>query len=130
MLSNAYFFAKFRFDTAENEPAKNLQKFAKFSEFANFSTRYKHATSNGPAEDCGSSSAQSTLSPRCPGRPTSPPMLQRIALVTSRTFDGPFSAVSTPPIMRVESFGSHLLTSRYLEKPQTIAKMAPKNQKY
>ena len=29
MLSNAYFLAKFRFDTAENEPAKKLQKFAK-----------------------------------------------------------------------------------------------------
>ena len=29
MLSNAYFLAKFRFDTAENEPAKNLQKFCK-----------------------------------------------------------------------------------------------------
>ena len=29
MLSNAYFLAKFRFDTAENEPAKNLQTFAK-----------------------------------------------------------------------------------------------------
>ena len=26
MLSNAYFLAKIRFDTAENEPAKNLQK--------------------------------------------------------------------------------------------------------
>ena len=26
MLSNAYFLAKFRFGTAENEPAKNLQK--------------------------------------------------------------------------------------------------------
>ena len=25
MLSNAYFLAKFRFDTAENEPNKNLQ---------------------------------------------------------------------------------------------------------
>ena len=36
MLSNAYFLAKFRFDTAENEPAKNLQKFAKFANFANF----------------------------------------------------------------------------------------------
>ena len=30
MLSNAYFLAKFRFDTAENEPAENLQNFAKF----------------------------------------------------------------------------------------------------
>ena len=29
MLSNAYFLAKFRFDTAENEPAKNLQNFQK-----------------------------------------------------------------------------------------------------
>ena len=26
MLSNAYFLAKFRFDTAENEPDKNFQK--------------------------------------------------------------------------------------------------------
>ena len=34
MLSNAYFLAKFRFDTAENEPAKNLQQFAKFANFA------------------------------------------------------------------------------------------------
>ena len=30
MLSNAYFLAKFRFDKAENEPAKNLQQFANF----------------------------------------------------------------------------------------------------
>ena len=29
MLSDAYFLAKFRFDTAENEPAKNLQNFRK-----------------------------------------------------------------------------------------------------
>ena len=29
MLPNAYFVAKFRFDTAENEPAKNLQNFRK-----------------------------------------------------------------------------------------------------
>ena len=29
MLSNAYFLAKFRFDTAENEPAKNLQSLKK-----------------------------------------------------------------------------------------------------
>ena len=33
MLSNAYFLAKFRFDTAENEPAKNLQNFANFARF-------------------------------------------------------------------------------------------------
>ena len=35
MLSNAYFLAKFRFDTDENEPAKNLQNFANFPNFAN-----------------------------------------------------------------------------------------------
>ena len=34
MLSNAYFLAKFRFDTAENEPAKNLQKFVYFELFS------------------------------------------------------------------------------------------------
>ena len=34
MLSNAYFLAKFRFDTAENEPAKILKKFTNFSNFA------------------------------------------------------------------------------------------------
>ena len=34
MLSNAYFLAKFRFDTAKNEPSKNLQNFAKFANFA------------------------------------------------------------------------------------------------
>ena len=31
MLSNAGLLAKFRFDTAENEPAKNLQNFAHFA---------------------------------------------------------------------------------------------------
>ena len=31
MLSNAYFIAKFRFDTAENEPAKNCKIFANFA---------------------------------------------------------------------------------------------------
>ena len=40
MLSNAYFLAKIRFDTAENEPAKNLQKISKkiltIANFANF----------------------------------------------------------------------------------------------
>ena len=32
MLTNAYFLAKFRFDTAENEPAKKLQNFANFAD--------------------------------------------------------------------------------------------------
>ena len=36
MLSNAYFLAKFRFDTAENEPAKNLQILQNVNVFAKF----------------------------------------------------------------------------------------------
>ena len=48
MLSNAYFPAKFRFDTAENEPAKNWQKFAKILQnFANFA---KFASVAGPLQ--------------------------------------------------------------------------------
>ena len=47
MLSNAYFLAKFRFDTAENEPAKNLQKFAKFANFANFANPNPHRPRSG-----------------------------------------------------------------------------------
>ena len=43
MLSNASFLAKFRFDTAENEPAKNLQNFAKAANFANFANRGRRA---------------------------------------------------------------------------------------
>ena len=35
MLSNACSLAKFRFDAAENEPAKNLQNLANFPKFAN-----------------------------------------------------------------------------------------------
>ena len=42
MLSNAYFLAKFRFDTAENEPAKNLQNFAKFANFASHADEHAH----------------------------------------------------------------------------------------
>ena len=36
MLSNAYFLAKFRFDTAENEPAKICKICKIFAKFANF----------------------------------------------------------------------------------------------
>ena len=44
MLSNAYFLAKFRSDTAENEPAKNLQNFANCPNFANLDRLAPHAT--------------------------------------------------------------------------------------
>ena len=54
MLSNAYFLAKFRFDTAENEPAKNLQTFAKH----NLQILLQSACSDrGPPGDAGASTA-------------------------------------------------------------------------
>ena len=37
MLSNAYFLAKFRFGTAENEPTNNLQNFAAAQQFSSAS---------------------------------------------------------------------------------------------
>ena len=46
MLSNAYFLAKFRFDTAENELAKNLQnpgKNCQLGNFVNFANLPPHA---------------------------------------------------------------------------------------
>ena len=44
MLSNAYFLVKFRFDTAENEPAKNSPNFAtKIAKFANRDLRHHGA---------------------------------------------------------------------------------------
>ena len=68
MLSNAYFLAKFRFDTAENEPAKNLQNFRKmhFSKNAFFVARNRQparstAGAGGPAEPGKTSTASSGL---------------------------------------------------------------------
>ena len=61
MLSNAYFLAKFRFDTAENEPAKNLQYFANFPKFANScrSARRSEFASLAPTRGFCSSAARS-----------------------------------------------------------------------
>ena len=49
MLSNSYFLANFRFDTAENEPAKNLQNFAKFANFARAVVVQRDAQPRRPA---------------------------------------------------------------------------------
>ena len=62
MLSNAYFLAKFRFDTAENEPAKNLQNLQIFQNLpfnpgslpgprASQGLRDEEAEANGPGLD-------------------------------------------------------------------------------
>ena len=47
MLSNAYFLAKFRYDTAENEPAKKLQNLANFPNFANPNPFHRWTESGG-----------------------------------------------------------------------------------
>ena len=61
MLSNAYFLAKFRFDTAENEPAKNLQNFANFPHFAN-PNDHKVADVIGPVSGA-SAASKDTVGP-------------------------------------------------------------------
>ena len=64
MLSNAYFLAKFRFDTAENEPAKNLQNFRKmhfsknaFSKNAFFENAFAKEAEQSRASGGGKSDA-------------------------------------------------------------------------
>ena len=46
MLSNAYFLAKFRFDTAENEPAKLWQKIEKIAKLVILPTLLLSAASS------------------------------------------------------------------------------------
>ena len=48
MLSNAYFLAKFRFDTAENEPAKNLQNLLIFPILLRAPSRIISPSPRGP----------------------------------------------------------------------------------
>ena len=56
MLPNAYFLAKFRFDTAENEPAKKFQTFARRL----FKNRWFNKHSSAP---CASMRALPTCTP-------------------------------------------------------------------
>ena len=75
MLSNAYFFTKFRFDTAENESAKNSQKFANnFPNFIQFcNPRSPHgstgATAAGDAGDAAGDRAARPLAAEVAGQP-------------------------------------------------------------
>ena len=62
MLSNAYFLAKFRFDTAENERCKILQILPNLRNLANFLFQAgvdaeKEAASNGAGTRHGAESA-------------------------------------------------------------------------
>ena len=53
MLSNAYFLAKFRFDAAENEPAKHLQILLEIAQFCKTGASQEanaEGTSNGPQD--------------------------------------------------------------------------------
>ena len=67
MLSNAYFLAKFRFDTAENEPAKNLQNFANFPNFANFANPNPQKARHPCSPPALASPAQTTSHPQACG---------------------------------------------------------------
>ena len=49
-LSNAYFLAKIRFDTAENELAKNLKNLAIFPNFAKPAAALRDERRGAPAE--------------------------------------------------------------------------------
>ena len=53
MLSNAYFLAKFRFDLAENEPAKKLQNFANLGGFAPRPGALPRVQPRAPRRDVG-----------------------------------------------------------------------------
>ena len=74
MLSNAYFLANFRFDTAENEPAKNFANF----EFSNFLPIFENSS-----ETVWSPGPQPSRSP-CPPSPPPPSFRRPIFTFCSR----------------------------------------------
>ena len=53
MLPNAYFLANFRFDTTENEPAKNLQILQKIANFHQFSMNFANFANPNPLSFLG-----------------------------------------------------------------------------
>ena len=70
MLSDAYFLAKFRFDAAENEPAKNLQNsFASPAPLSATRPQPEEPERHGPDEEHGEA-----LAPR--GEPVTPVQLR------------------------------------------------------
>ena len=64
MLSNAYFLAKICFDAAENEPAKNLQNFAKFQKSETLGTGARGARESHGAEVLPDGEPGQALEPR------------------------------------------------------------------
>ena len=117
MLSNAYFVAKFRFDTAENEPAKNLQNFRKmhFSKILQIFEKFGHSPGDEvPAGDGGAARAlqgrDAAIVRHAPGRV---PRRSAAAVHTTRRPIGKisakccsFSAVSAPIFARKYAFCS------------------------
>ena len=84
MLSNAYFLKNFRFDTAENEPAKNLQNFAN-NYFPNFGKRDPAASlpENGrsprpDSDGCRAEESAVALGGRARGAPVDALQLARL----------------------------------------------------
>ena len=87
MLSNAYFLPKFRFDRAENEPAKNLKIFEKIK---NFPKKVCHIPSPRPQvrrhATLRSSSRASSTSPAPTTRPRARSGAQKKGLRVTRYF--------------------------------------------
>ena len=77
MLSNADLLAKFRFDTAENEPAKNLQNFRKMR-FSKMHFQKMHSAADlvrADEDDDGVRAARAGVAHRWPDplKPTNAP---------------------------------------------------------
>ena len=94
MLSNGYFLAKFRFDTAENEPAKNLQNFAKFCQFGR-AAGWWQAGDRGRPGRCAPPAQRGTPPVELPEDALAA-LLGRTELSNNRALKGSFSAVSKP----------------------------------
>ena len=95
MLSNAYFLAKFRFDPAENEPAKNLQNFANFAN-KKAQRPFSQVRAAVPPAAGGAAAAAAAL-PRAP-----PPALPHRADILRQ---GPSSAFEITRSERKSQFG-------------------------
>ena len=106
MLSNAYFLAKFRFDTAENEPAKNLQNFRKMHfrkmHFRKITSAPRSSATRGRAQASGPCTMSVQLKPMALAA-------QASGLASSVSISAnfrSFSAVSAPIFARKYAFCS------------------------
>ena len=118
MLSNAYFLAKFRFDTAENEPVKNLQNFANFPNLANPNPSARAQSAAGGVERGAPSLRGRRRRPRRRrrrgrGRPPSP---RPLAAPRSGKLDRARSRLYRSQILQVNTRWNSYLFEKKIEK--------------